>query len=153
MQFNFFIPKLTFTNTSIMNFVSQKFRDSAVMSQMFVSKSWIWEVSHSIPASFLTWFSYLFFPPATPQKSSSPIYLPDGSTLGQHYPIFLFLPPRFLTHETSGSKPCDLWCHELAIQSQNHTMVILTIILRATPRNACLYLQIHLCNTKLKLAN
>ena len=29
MKFNFFISKLTFTNTSIMNFVSQKFRDSA----------------------------------------------------------------------------------------------------------------------------
>ena len=54
--------------------------------------------------------SYLFFPPTTPSKSSSPIYLPNASTLGQHFLIFHFLPLRFLAHETSGSMQCDLWC-------------------------------------------
>ena len=36
---------LCLLHTSMIKFVSQKFRDSAVTSQMLVSKSWIWEVS------------------------------------------------------------------------------------------------------------
>ena len=39
--------------------------------------------------------------------------------------------------------------HELVIQSQNNTMIILTII----TSNAFLYLQIQLCDTKLKLSH
>ena len=40
-------------------------------------------------------------------------------------------------------------CHELVIESQNNTMIILTIV----TSNAFLYLQNHLCDTKLKLSH
>ena len=133
MQFTFFIPKLTLMNTSIMNFISQKFRDSAVMSQMFVSKSWIWEVSTADPLSSSQTF-ILSFPPTVPQKFSSPIYLPNESTLGQHLPIFRFLPPRFLAHETSGSKPCDLWCVMNRPFAKNNHMVQNPPCWRAIPQ-------------------
>ena len=40
---------------------------------------------------------------------------------------------HFLTHWKSGSKPCAfLICHELVIKSQSHTVIIITIIPRAT---------------------
>ena len=153
MQFNFFIPKLTFMNSLfgnmvqfIMNFVSQKFRDSAVMSQMNLRSF------YSIPTFFLTGLSYLFFPPATLKKSSSPIYLrPWGST----FQYFSFIHRAFwLTKRPVRSHVIyDVSWIGHTEQSQNHTMMILKIIPRATPRNAFLRLQIHLCNAKLKLSH
>ena len=76
-------------------FVSQKFRDSASCRKCHMSQT----------RFFPHRLSYLSFSLAC--QSSSLIHLPNGSTLGQHFPIFQFLPPRFLAHETSGSKPCD----------------------------------------------
>ena len=64
-----------------------------------------WRSFHSRSAFFLTGFLICSSHLPLPKNLNRP-----GSTLGQHFPIFLFLPPRFLAHETSGSKPCDLWC-------------------------------------------
>ena len=154
MQFNFFIPKLTFTNSLlgnmvqyIMNFVSQKFRDSAVMSQMFVSKSWIWEVSTADPLSSSQ--AFLFVLPAchSPKIFIAHLFT-ERVDLGTAFSnISLSSTALFGSRNVRFEAMWFMVCHELVIQSQNHTMIILTIIPRATPRNACLHLQIRLCNT------
>ena len=91
---------------------------------------------HSRSAFLLTGFLICFSRLRLPN-----IYLPNESTLAQNFPIFQFILPHLLAHENSGSKPCAFWiCHELVIQSQNHTKITITIIPRArTSRDAYFY--------------
>ena len=65
---------------------------------------------HSRPAFFLTGFLICPSRLPVPKNFHRPFILANGSALGQHFPIFHFFPPRFLAHDTSDSKPRDIWC-------------------------------------------
>ena len=97
--------------------------------------------------------SYLSFPPASPQTSSSPIYFSERVDLGTAFSnISPFSTALFGSRRVRFEATWYMVCHELVIQSQNHTMIILTVKSPGIPRNTCLHLQIHSCNTNLKLS-
>ena len=86
--------------------------------------------------------SYLFFPPATPQKSSSPNNLfTERVDLGTAFSyISLSSTALFGSINVRFEAKWLMVCQELVAGA-------------ATVRNAFLYLQIHLCHRKLKLSH
>ena len=147
---------LTSLHTSIMNFISQKFRDFVVMSQMFISKSWIWEVSTADPLSSSQ--AFLFVLPAYHSPKIFIAHLYQYRT-GQPWDSIIQYFSFF---------HCAFWLTKRPVRS--HVIYCVSWIGHTVPKphndnshnnsqgdsrnaHACLHIQIHLCNTKLKLSH
>ena len=131
-----------------MNFVGQNFRDSCRHVANARFQIFNLTVFTADPLSFLQ--AFLFVLPAchSPKIFIAHLFT-ERVDLGTAYSnISLTSSALFGPRNVRFEAMWFTVCHELVTQSQNHTMIILTII----TSNAFLYLQIHLCDTKLKLS-
>ena len=134
-------------------FVSQKFRDSCrlvanVRFQILNLRSF-----HSRPTFFLTGFLICSSRLPLPKNLHRPLIYRTGRPWDSSFQCFTFFHCAFWPTKRRVEAMWFMVCHELVIQSHNYTMIIITIIPRATPCNAFLHLQIHLSDKKLKLSH